>query len=89
MIARCSVAAADERVDDGTPTQMQQLTHHIRLVSGGDEKRECVSERAPAPARADVRMWTVHVTCSSLSSKARTALLGECWTFCRQRLVVW
>lgn len=23
VIARCSVAAADERVDDGTPTQMQ------------------------------------------------------------------
>lgn len=34
VIARSSVAAADEMVDDGTPTQMQEETHHIRLVSG-------------------------------------------------------
>lgn len=45
VIARCSVAAADEMVDDGTPTQMQQETHHIRLAVAGKKERERETER--------------------------------------------
>ena len=45
VIAHCSVAAADEMVDDGTPTQMQQETHHIKpaVVGKKDIQRESLS----------------------------------------------
>lgn len=87
VIARCSVAAADEMVDDGTPTQMQQETHHIRLAVAGkkgrERDRETEGERERMPEQVNV--WTLDHPrkLPRLSSKARIELLGQRRRFCR------
>lgn len=43
VTACCSVAAADRMVDDGTPTQMQEETHHFKPTVAG--KKDIETER--------------------------------------------